>query len=412
MDHSKQKILMIGWEYPPHNSGGLGVACQGMTKALSDQNTEIYFTLPYNLGQKVGHMKILSCYDPSWGAPSDQSSPPFKAYTNEVVTDTITEEKIDSHELRSLPQSDIEQKVEQYSRLVEDKAAQMNDDYEVIHAHDWMSFPAAAKVKKKTNKPLVAHVHSTERDRIPNGYGSQFIEKTEKEGMEIADRIIAVSYYTKYLLVEHYQIDSNKIEVVHNGVSPLSYQPDPGRHHFASKRPVVSFMGRLASQKGTEFFINVGQKVMSKMPQTLFVVAGSGHLYHELLLQTASQQLTAHVLFSGFVRGKQKRKLLERSDIFIMPSLSEPFGLVALEAAQHETPVIVSKNSGVSEIMTSAVKVDFWDEDKMAQEVIDLLQDEGYSQEVVQGQSQEITMATWDKAAQNLKKIYSRVFLG
>ncbi|MEA2056556.1 MAG: glycosyltransferase family 4 protein [Patescibacteria group bacterium] len=406
MSQLKPKVLMIGWEYPPHNSGGLGVACQGITQALAEQNAEIYFTLPYQLKQSLGHMKVINCYDKSWGN-ENSSLPPFGAYSQSVHQSN--DKNLDSHQLRALPQSDIEQKVEEYAQLVEEKVADHENEFDLIHAHDWMSFPAATKLKKKTNKPFIAHVHSTEKDRIPNGYGSNYIEKTEKEGMEIADQIVAVSYYTKRLLIDYYQIDPAKIQVIHNGVFPTKYHKNKS-DSFAAKRPIVTFMGRLTNQKGVKYFIKVGRKVLRKIPKALFIVAGSGHLYHELLLQTANQQLTAHVLFSGFVRGVQKDKLLDRSDVFIMPSLSEPFGLVALEAAQRQTPVILSKTSGVSEIMTSAVKVDFWDEDKMAVEVIKFLQDKGYSQQVVARQSQELSQATWSKSAQKLKKIYSQAF--
>ncbi len=411
MAEPNQKVLMVGWEYPPHNSGGLGVACQGMTEALSGLNTQIYFTLPYIYDEQLDHMKILSCSDASWEEINGASAPPFEAYTSTVSVKNKGRKKISSHQLRTLPQSDIEQKVGQYAELVEEQAAAMGDDFDLLHAHDWMSFPAAVKLKKKTKKPFIAHVHSTEQDRTPDGYGSPFIEKTEKEALDIADRVIAVSYYTKRLLTSYYQVDPNKIEVVHNGVSPLPYQPRPNSYHFAHKRPVVSFMGRLTNQKGAHFFINVGKKVMQSMPSVLFILAGSGHLYHELLLHTAGQNLTAKVLFSGFVRGKQKRRLLERSDVFVMPSVSEPFGLVALEAAQHHTPVIVSKNSGVGEIMRTAVKIDFWDEERMAEKIINLLKDQGFRQEIVAGQLDELKQATWDNSAQKLKQVYRSAFL-
>jgi glycosyltransferase involved in cell wall biosynthesis len=415
---------MIGWEYPPHNSGGLGVACQGMTQSLAEQNTEIYFTLPYQTPVQAQHMTVLDCSDPSWsdkpGQPVQQ--PPFYAYDACVdfdlnqaqvgsrSVDRQDKAQFNSHQLRSLPQSDIEHKVNRYAQLVEQQAQSVIDQVDVIHAHDWMSFPAALKLKQKSKKPLITHIHSTERDRTPVGYGSPYIEATEKQAMEIADTVIAVSYYTKRLLVEAYQIDPDKIQVVHNGVSPLPYQAQRHSKHFAHQRPIVSFMGRLTNQKGANFFIEVGRRVLAQLPETLFILAGTGHLYHELLLQTAQRQLTAKVLFSGFVRGKQKRKLLETTDVFVMPSLSEPFGLVALEAAQHKIPVIVSASSGVSEILSSAIKVDFWDQEQMAQQIISLLQDNAYAERVIAGQNSELEQATWQRSAQKLRQIYQQVF--
>ncbi len=410
MSNYQSKVLMIGWEYPPHNSGGLGVACEGITQALALNNQQIYFTLPYAFKGSVNHMQVLSCFDPDWFSQKS-TQPPFTAYQSPVKL-VQEKEPLDSHQLRSLPQSDIEYKVDQYADLVQKQADRLGQDFELIHAHDWMSFPAAIQVKAKTNKPLVAHVHSTEYDRIPNGQGSPYIQATEKQGLEIADKVVAVSYYTKRLLVEKYQINQQKIEVVHNGVEPLPYSPQLNKKDFASKRPIVSFMGRLTNQKGAEFFIRVSQRVLAKFPQVLFILAGSGHLYHELLLQTADQNLTAKTLFSGFVRGQQKRKLLERTDVFVMPSLSEPFGLVALEAAQHHTPVIVSKNSGVSEIMTHSIQVDFWDEKKMAHEIIKLLKDQGYLQTVVKGQNQDLEQATWSNSVKKLEQVYRSAFLG
>ncbi len=396
------KILMIGWEYPPHNSGGLGTACDGMTKALAKQGTEIYFTLPYKFDAKVNHMHVIDCYDPSWG---NQEDPPFDAYFSFDEYDFL-DESIDSFSLASLPRSQIEVKVQKYTDLVEKAATKIKNKFDVIHAHDWMSFPAGIKVKTKLKKPFIAHIHSTEYDRIPNGHGSPYIMETEYKGMQYADKIISVSFYTKQLLVKKYGIDPKKIEVVHNGFLPDSV-PEPGDHHFAPKRPVVVFMGRLTAQKGIHFFLQVARKVLSVRKDVLFVIAGSGDMYHELIFSTAGQGLSASVLFSGFVRKKQKKMLLDRADIFLMPSISEPFGLVATEAAFHHTPVIVSKNSGVKEVLKSAIAIDFWDVDLMSKTVLDLLNNPSKKQEIIQNQLKDLKNITWDKAATKLKKIYT-----
>jgi glycogen(starch) synthase len=272
-----------------------------------------------------------------------------------------------------------------------------------------MSLPAAAMLKMATGKPMVAHIHSTEYDRIPDGNGSPFITKSEYEGMRFADRVVAVSAYTKQLLVNKYNIPAHKIDVVHNGMD-LSRDVDPGPHHFATTRPVVVFMGRLTGQKGADYFLNLAQQTLKDFPQALFVVAGSGDMYHQLLWQTAYQGLSASVLFAGFVRGKQKEMLLDRADVFVMPSLSEPFGLVALEAAQRHTPVIASKNSGVKEVLPSAIQVDFWDVNLMKKTIIDLLKNQTQSQNIVQNQLQELKDVTWQKAAINLKQVYRKAF--
>lgn len=404
MLQTQDRVLMIGWEYPPHNSGGLGTACAGMTKALFEANTQIYFTLPYKLNQTVNHMNVMDCYDPDWDLPN---KPPFLAYSKVVAK---LGKPLNKHQLSSLPQSQLEQKVEHYGKLVEQSAKKIANNFDVIHAHDWMSFPAAMNLKKKTRKPMIVHIHSTEYDRIPTGFGSQYITHTEAEGMTFADKVIAVSFYTKHLLVKKYGINPNKIEVVHNGIF---YQDYPNlKPLFAQKRPVVTFMGRLTMQKGPEYFLQLAKKIISKIPNCLFIMAGSGDMYQELLLKNAGKNLSASVLFSGFVRDRQKQKLLQRSDIFIMPSVSEPFGLVAVEAAQHHTPVIISKTAGVSEVMPSALAIDFWDIDKMAETVAALLRDQGFYQQVSVGQIKEIKTNTWQGAADKIKQIYRQVFLG
>ncbi|MBD3279693.1 MAG: glycosyltransferase [Candidatus Pacebacteria bacterium] len=405
MAKAQDKVLMIGWEYPPHNSGGLGVACEGMTRALVGSNTQVYFTLPYNL-DSPDHMRVLSCVDPSW-EQSDQ--PPFLAYSS-VVKQSV--KRLNAAELSSLPHSQLEQKVERYAQLVDQQAARFRSAYDVIHAHDWMSFPAAAKVKKQTGQPMIAHVHSTEFDRIPDSPGSSYIKQTEYQGMHLADQIIAVSFYTKKLLINKYQVPADKISVVHNGVSPWDQAPSQDRLHFAQKRPMIAFMGRLTAQKGGYHFIELAKKILLQMPNCLFVVAGNGDLYHELLIKTAGDQLSASLLFSGFVRDQQKDKLLERADVFVMPSLSEPFGLVALEAAQRHTPVVISKTAGVAEVMPSAVQVDFWDLDQMTKQVLRLLKDQGYGQQIVKNQLQDLQQVTWANSAAKIKKVYRQAFLG
>lgn len=399
---------MIGWEYPPHNSGGLGVACEGLTEALAEQNTQIYFTLPYQHPQPIGHMHVLGVVDPKWKVPS--AMPPFSVYQG--LAAPVDVKRFTAAELRTLPTSQLEQKVGEYSNVIVKTAKNLSEDFEVVHAHDWMTYPAAQRVAEQTGKPLIAHIHSTEFDRIPNGNGSHFIHHTEYQGLQAAARVIAVSYYTKQLLVDKYSIDPTKIDVVHNGAPRLDRPIDPGRHHFASKRPVIVFMGRLTMQKGAEYFLKIAETVLKKQPQALFIVAGNGDQYQQLLFSTAYHGLTAHVLFSGFLRGTEREKLLDRADIFVMPSLSEPFGLVAVEAAQHHTPVIVSKTTGVSEVLPSAIAVDFWDTDVMADTILELLANDRQRNNMIASQLQEVAANSWQKAATSVREIYRKAFLG
>lgn len=409
--HKQPTVLMIGWEYPPHNSGGLGVACEGLTKALSAQNTQIFFTLPYPVSGGLNHMKLVQCFDPDWTSGDVLVDGQFSAYGNtSSIIPSPTADLIDSSQLRTLPQSELDARVNQYAELVAKRARPLHKKIDLIHAHDWMSLPAAQKVSAHSHKPYVAHVHSTEFDRVPNGCGSQFIHSVEYQGLQKADHIITVSYYTKHLLVTQYGLSPKKISVVHNGIDPLDCPPDTSRHHFASQRPVIVFMGRLTSQKGGEYFLRLAKRVVQSIPNALFVVAGSGDLYHQLLFQTAFDHLSAHVLFSGFVRDRQRELLLNRADLFVMPSVSEPFGLVALEAAQRHTPVIVSKQSGVVEVLPSAVQLDFWDIDAMVKEMIDLLQNKDRHQQAIDRQLRDISKVTWSKSASRVRDIYQRLF--
>lgn len=408
---------MIGWEYPPFNSGGLGVACEGITTALSQQNAQVFFTLPHTHVGSLPHMKMLSCVDPSWESSAVNSElygpAPFAAYASALPENVsrLTGEPIDQHALSNLAQSDLESKVDQYARLVVKQGKKYAKDYDVIHAHDWMSFPAGVALSKATNKPLIAHVHSTEHDRIPSGTGSQYIHHVEYEGMQHATRVIAVSQYTKQLLVHNYLLDPAKIDVVHNGIRPLAASTQVDRNSFAHDRPVVVFMGRLTAQKGTPYFLALASQVLRRLPDALFIVAGDGDMYHELLFSTAFQRLSASVLFSGFVRDEQRDKLLNRADVFVMPSLSEPFGLVALEAAQRQTPVIISKNAGVSEVLPSAIALDFWDLNKMTDAIISLVADQMLSSSVVGGQLRDLEQATWENTATRLRETYKRAVL-
>lgn len=389
------------------------MACQGLTEALVEQQQRLYFTLPYNLSQTVNHMDVLDCSHPDWRSPKNQ--PPFFAYDalahsgpkKRGLTDHLDqpEHSLDLNQLHLLPQSELERQVMQYHDQVVEKSR--NKNFSLIHAHDWMAFPAGMALKARTKKPLVVHVHSTEFDRSPHG-GSRYIMKTEQEGMRRADVIVAVSAYTKHLLVEKYGIDPAKIQVVHNGINPIA-DSDPGRHHFASSRPMVVFMGRLTGQKGPEHFLQLARSVLEKLPETLFVIAGHGDLYQELLFSGAGKSLSGKVLFSGFVRDRQRDKLLDRADIFVMPSLSEPFGLVAVEAAQRSTPVIISKSSGVSEVLPHSLQADFWDIELMTKQIVELLTNSKLSQSVIAEQHQDLQPVTWRSAAQKIREIYSRV---
>ena len=424
-------VFMVGWEYPPHNSGGLGVACQGLTEALHEHGTKLHFSLPYQSNISVNHMQVHVCRDPSWdtsstsdGAPHSQSHdvPPFFAYGQEILDSQSSLYSpvqasqlydFDVAALRVAPTTQLENQVTQYAHAVSSAASAVRGSFDVIHAHDWMSFPAAVDIKQKTKKPFIAHVHSTEYDRAGLQQGNPYITAVEQQGMLAADHIIAVSYYTKHLLEQKYNIDPRKISVVHNGIAPLATARNSDKKSsFAQDRPAIVFMGRLTLQKGVTHFLDLARSVLRTMPEALFILAGDGDMGRELLFTAARQHLSAHVLFSGFLRDSERNRLLDRADVFVMPSISEPFGLVALEAAQRNTPVIISKNAGVSEVLPHAIALDFWDINAMTRSITDLVTKPRYAENIIAGQQRDLSQQTWQLSAQKVLAIYRQVFSG
>lgn len=402
-------VLMIGWEYPPHNSGGLGVACEGLTQALSGTNTSIAFTLPYAHPAAVDHMQMLICSRAGGRTFVSQSPqlPPFFAYSQDLpIPHTFSSVSFNPRDAKKLSASQIEQRVNHYAAAIFEQAVDTIDSVDIIHAHDWMTYPAAQLLKRKTGKPFVAHIHSTELDRVPSGQGNAFIAHTEYEGMRAADRVIAVSEFTKQVLVDRYQIPAHKIDVVHNGIASAA---PVEQKVFAPDRPVIVFMGRLTMQKGAEYFLSLAKAVIHELPEALFVVAGHGDQYSMLLLENAKQGLSSSVLFTGFLRGEQRDFLLSRADVFVMPSISEPFGLVALEAVQRDTPVIISKTSGVREVLPGAIVTDFWDIDAMATSIVRLIKEPSYYESIVSAQLADAAHVTWDVAAQKVKEVYAKI---
>jgi glycosyltransferase involved in cell wall biosynthesis len=405
----KQRVLMIGWELPPFNSGGLGVACQGLTQALAADGVETTFLLPFAYAGNLDYMKVIDCFDDDWFAGNPQQHlPPFNAYDTETLPGV---EKVEKLLQGKLPQAHslMEKRATAYAELVLNFAKKHADEFDVVHAHDWMTMPAALRIKEELGKPFIAHIHSTEYDRSLSLDKQSFIVKSELEGTRLADRVIAVSYYTKRILVEKYNVNPYKIDVVHNGVLPVIEELEGIPKTLTHHRPVVAFMGRLTVQKGPDYFLDLAHKIISKKPETLFIVAGMGDMYEQLLFHNAGKSLSASVLFSGFVRGKAQGKILQRADVFVMPSLSEPFGLVAAEAASLGTPVLLSKNTGVAEVLTGSPQVDVWDIDAMVSETLRLLDDNDYRAEVIALQKQGLATNSWQKSAHQVKSIYHKI---
>ncbi len=379
---------MIGWEYPPKNSGGLGVACQGIVEHLVDAGQDVLLVLPQAM--------VPSEKPVFFKTPRGKE---YKVIFIESKLNPYPESSADKYQGNFL--DDVYQYASKISHAVE------KEKFDLIHIHDWLTVPAGLVLKDIYKKPLVMHVHSTEFDRTAGGDANARVEIIEREGFQKADMLLAVSEYTKKIVVNNYGIKSTKVKVVHNGIeittSPTT-KPD-----FLGDVPVVLFVGRLTIQKGPEYFIRLAEHVLRVRPETIFVVAGDGDMYQKMIEYTAFRELTGSVLFAGFMRDISKQQLYRRADVFVMPSVSEPFGLVALEAAAEGVPVVISKTSGVAEVLPSAKLVDFWDTDLTASLILEIIRDEKERQRLGEKLKSEVSMVSWETAATKLIQIYQQL---
>jgi glycosyltransferase involved in cell wall biosynthesis len=290
-------------------------------------------------------------------------------------------------------------------------------DYEIIHAHDWMSFKAGIAAKQILDKPLIVHVHSTEIDRTGGNGQDDYIFEIEKQGMEQADLVITVSAHTKEIVEKYYGIDSKKVQVVHNGIDLDDYSPPPQIPEednelvgFKSQGfKIVLFVGRITIQKGPDYFIYAAKKVLEYYPKAIFVVTGSGDMEHRMINLAAELGISDRVLFTGFLRGAELQRIYSLADLFVMPSVSEPFGLTALESVVNGTPVLVSKQTGVSEVLTHVLTADFWDTDEMASKILAVLSYDSLSITLLENGQTQARSINWKSAAQKCVSIYKNI---
>ncbi len=280
-------------------------------------------------------------------------------------------------------------------------------EFDIIHAHDWMTFPAGVALAQVTKRPLVVHVHSLEHDRSGVFYDER-INAIERFGLQSADRIIAVSHYTKSSIKRYHSISPKKISVVHNGIYPKQVVTEY-RELKTWPTHVVLFLGRVTFQKGPEYFVEAARKVIPRVDDIVFVLAGDGDLLPTVKEQVSRLKLDDYFIFPGFVQGEELEELFSVADLYVMPSVSEPFGIAALEAISFETPVLISKQSGVSEVVTSALTVDFWDTDSMADIIVNVLQQHDLRQELVVTAKQELAKLHWSEAAAKTIEVYNQV---
>ena len=398
------KILMLGWELPPHNSGGLGVACLNMAHALSNQGVDIDFVVPYAAEHPhTEFMHVLHATDLD----------PIHRYGGGAYSSLDISEKkipsIDHPDMLSI--RDIQKS---YQEFVNEYLMDFKPD--LIHAHDWLTYEAGMLAKKNYGIPLVAHVHATEYDRAGMHVGNPLIHEIEQEGLMMADKIIAVSEATKRIIYEKYHIPLNKIDVIYNSLddeySHTQYKYNDELYMYLtslkdSGHTIVSTVGRFTIQKGLGFLIHAAAKAISKDPKLIFIFAGDGEEKNRLISEAANLGIGKNVIFTGFIRGKRLRDIYSLSDIFVMSSVSEPFGLTALEAASHGDALILTNQSGVSEVIWSCLKYDFWDEEKLANEILAISKNPALKKSLKDNVAHEYNKISWDKVAKKCQKIYN-----
>lgn len=375
------KILMLGWELPPYNSGGLGVACYQLAKALASHGADIQFVLPSTA--KHDNPDFMRVLTPQTVINEKTFAHALNPYTGDIEA------------VRAL-QNEYEEFVEQ---LIE------REQPDVIHAHDWLTLGAGVRAQQASGAPLVAHVHATEFDRAGGGRGNPLIHEVEQHGLLMADHIVAVSNATKQLIVERYNIPAEKIEVIHNSAELLlQHSTDAAEYRYIERLKregytVVVTIGRLTLQKGLSHFLRAAAMAHARFGRFLFVIAGDGEQRDELIALSADLGISDAVLFMGFVRGKALRDIYNLADVFVMSSVSEPFGLTALEAAQHRTALSITNQSGVREVLHGALSYDYWDEHKLADQLIALALSETLRDELAHSAAREVFQMSWQKVA-------------
>ena len=396
---------MLGWELPPHNSGGLGVACLNMARALSKEGADIDFVIPYTAEHPdINFMHILSATDLD----------PIYRYGGGSYESLHVEEKIIKTHHGSTPIS-IRDVQHSYCEFVEKYLSEFKPD--VVHAHDWLTYEAGILAKKNYGIPLVAHVHATEFDRAGMHAGNPLIHEIEYEGLMLADKIIAVSEATKRIIHEKYHIPLNKIDVIYNSLDDSyensAYHYDDSMYKYLtslkkSGYTIISTVGRFTIQKGLSFFMRAAARALSKNNKLLFVFAGDGEERNSLIELAADLGISENVVFTGFIRGRKLRDIYTLSDVFVMSSISEPFGLTALEAAHHGNVLILTNQSGVSEIIWSAMKYNYWDEQKLADEIVAIAENPALKSSLRQNVLKEYHKISWEQVAKKCLKVYNK----
>ncbi len=386
------RVLMLGWELPPHNSGGLGVACLQLCRTLSKKGADITFVVPYTAKHNFDFMEVVSA-----------KIAHVSAITGAYDSAHFKEES----ELGGSVFDIQDRYVRAIENVVEDKV------FNVIHAHDWLTFRAGLRARELSGKPLILHVHSIESDRAGGKPGNPIVHDIEYVSMLLADQVVAVSELTRQKIINEYGIPAEKIIVAHNSIDFEDMEPLDADTSYKSLQKlqqngykVVANIGRLTIQKGLTNLLFAAQMVVQKNPKTAFLIVGSGDQQRELIELSARLGIAQNVIFTDFQRGKRLRDAFGIADLFVMPSISEPFGLTPLEAIFYDTPSLISKQSGISEVLQNCLKVDFWDINKMADNILSVINHDGLRGELRNNAKHELSRLSWDNAAHVLMDTY------
>ncbi|MBA3899172.1 MAG: glycosyltransferase [Bacteroidetes bacterium] len=420
----KPNILMLGWEFPPVINGGLGIACHDLSVALTEF-ANVNMIIPKaihgayhdklnviglnnidvnslkDISRKGEYNSFEQLYEVPVNLEPYYSEDDYKregkaGYITEVI---IAGKKFNVFDIDNLYGGDIMEKVRQFANIATKLSE--NIDFDVIHCHDWMTMIAGMAIKAKSGRPLVMHIHSLEVDRSgPESKG--WLYGLEKLGMETADLLFPVSHFTGENIVKYYGISREKIVPVHNGIRPV----DAFKTLSPYNEKTVLFVGRLTKQKGPEFFLDIASKVLKHRPDVRFVVAGAGEHFKKMLFESSYSNIGNRFHLTGFINQQQLRKLLSFTDVYLMPSVSEPFGLSAVEAAQFQVPCVISKQSGVAEVLPGSLKFDFWDIDKAADYVLNLLNDQVLNQKVINDANENLKNICWTQSAKKVVDQY------
>ena len=427
---------MFGWEFPPHIAGGLGTACYGMTRGLARNDVEVIFVMPKASGDEderfvkvvnASDVEALYTGDVATGADDIMSKMSFIHIDSNMVPYLSPEEyEVKREEYLRTGQrtwevpgdvwtqrytfsgkygANLMEEVARYAIVAAQVAKNLEGQFDVIHAHDWLTYFAGIAAKRVSGKPLVVHMHATEFDRSGENINTQTYA-IERAGMHAADMVIAVSNLTCNIVINRYGVPAEKVVAVHNAVRFAEKEKPLPERGVDDK--IVTFLGRITFQKGPDYFVEAAAKVLKRVPNVRFVMAGSGDMMNHVIRRVAALGIADRFHFTGFLRGDDVQKMFQLSDVYVMPSVSEPFGISPLEAMRSNVPVIISKQSGVAEVLDYAVKVDYWDVDAMADAIYGLITYPALAKMFSEKGMAEVTGLKWNNAAAKIKRVYEQ----